>query len=114
MIAVIILIIILVQQIKFQKKEKILILQQHTAKIDMIRKDHSDTLEKIRVEMLNREETRNKQWIDSEKEVLLVLNGVSNLIDLSEKINRVEIDKIIETLKKINNDIQEIKKATRN
>lgn len=69
--------------------------QQHTAKIDNIRKDHSETLESIRLEMLRREEDSNRHWIESEKETLKVLNGVSNLLDLSEKINKVETDKII-------------------
>ena len=51
--------------------------QQHVAKIDNIRKEHGDVLEKLRVEMLKREEDRTRQWIESEKETLNVLSGVS-------------------------------------
>ena len=84
----------------FRKKniELKLIQQQHVAKIDIIRKEHSDTLEKIRVEMLKREDERGRQWMESEKETLHVLNGVSTLLDLSEKISRVESEKILKVL----------------
>lgn len=88
----------------FYKKMRIktaeinLLQQQHVAKVDNIRKEHSDTLEKIRVEMLKREEERNRLWMESEKETLHVLNGVSILLDLSEKIGRVESEKILKKL----------------
>ena len=78
--------------------ESKLMQQQHVAKVDNIRKEQSDTLEKIRVEMLKREEERGRQWMESEKETLHVLNGVSTLLDLSEKIGRVESEKILKVL----------------
>jgi hypothetical protein len=82
--------------------------QQHVAKVDIIRKEHSDTLEKIRVEMLKREEERSRQWIESEKETLHVLNGVSILLDLSEKIGRVESEKILKKLGEIEEQVLKI------
>lgn len=82
--------------------------QQHVAKVDIIRKEHSDTLEKIRVEMLKREEERSRQWIESEKETLHVLNGVSILLDLSEKIGRVESEKILKKLGEIEQQVLKI------
>ena len=82
--------------------------QQHAAKIDSIRKDHSERLEKIRIEMLKQEEDRTRQWIESEKETLHVLSGVSNLLDLSEKINRVESDKIVKLLHEIQGKVESI------
>lgn len=78
-----------------------LIQQQHIAKIDNIRKNHEDTLEKIRIEMLKREDDRTRQWNESEKETLYVLNGVSNLLDLSETFGKIESDKILKKLDKI-------------
>jgi len=75
-----------------------LIQQQHVARVDIIRKEHSDALEKVRIEMLKREEERSRQWMESEKETLHVLNGVSTLLDLSEKIGRVESEKILKRL----------------
>jgi hypothetical protein len=78
--------------------------QQHVAKIDNIRKEHSDVLEKLRVEMLKREEDRTRQWIESEKETLNVLSGVSMLLDLSEKIGRIESEKILSKLDEIENN----------
>jgi len=78
--------------------------QQHVAKIDNIRKEHGDVLEKLRVEMLKREEDRTRQWIESEKETLNVLSGVSMLLDLSEKIGRIESEKILSKLDEIENN----------
>jgi len=82
--------------------------QQHTARVDAIRKDHSDTLERIRVEMLKKEEERSRQWMESEKETLHVLNGVSMLLDLNEKIGRVESEKILLKLEEIREKIEKI------
>ena len=93
---------------RINKSEMKLMQQQHVAKIDSIRKDHSDTLEKIRMEMLKREEERGRQWMESERETLHVLGGVSNLLDLSEKINRVESDKIIQMLVEIQDKVEKI------
>jgi negative regulator of sigma E activity len=75
--------------------------QQHAAKIDNVRKEQLETLEKLRVEMLKREEERTRQWMESEKETLHVLNGVSNLLDLSEKLDKSESEKIIKKLDEI-------------
>ena len=64
--------------------------QQHAARIDVIRKENEEKLESLRVEMLKREEDRGRQWMESEKETLHVLNGVSNLLELSDKVDKVE------------------------
>jgi hypothetical protein len=82
--------------------------QQHIAKIDMIRKEHSDALEKIRLEMLKREEERTRQWMESEKETLHVLNGVSTLLDLSEKLGKSESDKILKKLDEIQGKVEKL------
>lgn len=82
--------------------------QQHTAKIDNVRKEQSETLEKLRVEMLKREEERTRQWMESEKETLHVLNGVSNLLDLSEKLDKSESEKIIKKLDEIYEKVSKI------
>jgi hypothetical protein len=100
--------LVIMRVLKKKNMEIKLIQQQHVAKIDIIRKEHSDTLEKIRVEMLKREEERNRQWIESEKETLHVLNGVSILLDLSEKIGRVESDKILKKLNEIQTQVIKI------
>lgn len=82
--------------------------QQHIAKIDNIRKEQTDTLEKLRTEMLKREEERTRQWMESEKETLHVLNGVSNLLDLSEKLDKSESEKIIKKLDEIYEKVSKI------
>ena len=85
-----------------------LLQQQHVSRVDLIRKDHSDTLEKIRVEMLKREEERTRQWMESEKETLHVLNGVSMLLDLNDKIEKNESEKILKKLDEIREKIEKI------
>lgn len=76
---------------------------QHAAKIDSLRKEHSITLENIRNEMLKKEEERTRQWVESEKETLQVLNGISQILELSDNISQRESEKIL-------NEIIEIKK----
>jgi hypothetical protein len=99
-LAILTMIVATIMMKKFDKKtsEMKLMQQQHVAKVDIIRKEHSDTLERIRIEMLKREEERGRQWMESEKETLHVLNGVSTLLDLSDKIGRVESEKILKVL----------------
>lgn len=79
--------------------------QQNIAKIDGIRKEHLKSLEQLRNETIKKNDERNRQWAESEKETLHVLNGVSNILDLSEKIGRVEADKIISKLNEIQTKI---------
>lgn len=96
----------LTKQLNKRNEEIKNIQQQHTAKIDLIRKDHSDILNGLRSEMLKKEEERTRQWIESEKETLHVLNGVSSLLELSENIGRVESEKIISKLEEIKGIIE--------
>jgi uncharacterized membrane protein YraQ (UPF0718 family) len=79
--------------------------QQHAVELASIQKEHCDVLEKIRLEMLKREEEKSRQWIESEKETLHVLNGVSTLLDLSDKFGRIESEKIIQMLEEIQEKI---------
>jgi hypothetical protein len=101
-------IIIAMRALRKKSAELKLSQQQHSAKIDVIRNDHATTLEKIRVEMLKKEEERGRQWMESVKETLHVLNGVSMLLDLNEKIGRVESEKILLKLDEIREKIEKI------
>lgn len=82
--------------------------QTSDCKINELNRIHENKMENIRLEMLKREDDKNRMWSESEKETLKVLSGVSNLLDLSEKINKVESDKII---KKLDDITQLIKKS---
>jgi hypothetical protein len=86
--------------------------QEHIAKIETLQREHSETLEKIRIEMLKREEERSRQWIESERETLHVLNGVSILLDLNEKIGKVESEKIMKKLDEIYEKLKRITSIT--
>lgn len=93
--------------LKYKEKEFITSQQQHSAKIDIIRKEQQEKLEAIRHEVSQHESERNKQWFESEREMLYVLSGVSNLLDISEKIGRIESDKILAKLDEINSKLIE-------
>ena len=101
-------IIIAMKTIKRKTAEIKLLQQQHVAKIDLIRGDHAETLEKIRVEMLKHEEERGRQWMESEKETLHVLNGVSMLLDLNDKIGKIESEKILLKLDEIREKVEKM------
>lgn len=99
--------------VKLSKKsaEMKLLQQQYAARIDVLRKEHADTMEKLRTEMLKREEDRSRQWMESERETLRVLNGVSSLLDLSKKMGRVDSDKIMKKLGEIQLKIENLKNS---
>jgi len=102
--------ILVVMRVLKKKNINIVFLQQqHVAKIDIIRKEHSNKLENLRIEMLRREEDRSRQWMESEKETLHVLNGVSNLLDLTNVVGRADSQKILSILDEIQIKIALIK-----
>jgi len=88
----------LLKVLKKKSSDMKLLQQQHVARVDVIRKEQNEKLESIRLEMLKREEERSRQWMESEKETLHVLNGVSSLLDLSEKIGRIESERILKKI----------------
>ena len=106
-----ILSLIMMKALKKKTEESKLMQQQHVARVDAIRKEHGDTLENLRIEMLKHEEDRTRQWMESEKETLHVLNGVSNLLDLTDKIGRVDSEKILKKLDEIQSKVEKLSKA---
>ena len=108
MILFFIIIFHVMKLLKNKVNEIKLMQQQHVAKIDVIRKEQSDILDKIRIEILKKEDERVRQWIESEKETLHVLNGVSTLFDLSKKVNSDESKKILNKLDEIRYKIEKI------
>jgi len=99
----------LLKVLKKKSSDLKLLQQQHVARIDNVRKEHSNNLENLRIEMLKREEERVRQWMESEKETLRVLNGVSNLLDLTDKIGRVDSEKILKKLGEIQTKVEKLK-----
>jgi len=95
----------LLKAMKKKSSDMKLLQQQHVARVDVIRKEQTEKLENIRLEMLKREEDRSRQWMESEKETLHVLNGVSSLLDLSEKIGRVESERILKKIEESNSNL---------
>ena len=96
-----ILFIVMLKKNDKKNKELRNIQQQYIGKIDSLRKEHAEILNGIRRESLKREEDRNNQWIESERELLNVLNGLSMFFDINEKLNKVESEKILAKLQEI-------------
>ena len=109
LVSTIFIIIFLFRQVNKKNIENKLLDFQHNAEMIDVRKEHCEVLERIRIEMLKREEEKNRQWIESEKETLHVLDGVSTLLDLSDKFGRIESEKIITILEDIQRKIIKIK-----
>lgn len=110
LIVFLVILLNIMKVLKGRTNERKLMQQQYIAKIDNIRKEHSDTLENLRLEMLKREEERTRQWIESEKETLHVLNGVSAILDLSEKVLNTELGKMQKSMVEICDKIEKIKR----
>jgi uncharacterized membrane protein len=87
-----------------KKNEKIMFQQkQNASRIDTIKEKYTDILDGLRVEMVKHENERVRQWMESEKETLHVLNGVSVLLELSDKVDKSEFKNINNKLKEIEN-----------
>ena len=99
------LIMTMVKIIKKKASDQKSLQLQHVARVDIIRKEQTEKLESLRIEMLKREEDRVRQWMESEKETLHVLNGVSNLLELSDKVDKVEFKKMNKALNAIETKI---------
>ena len=100
--------IYIIKALKRKNGEMKLMQQQHIAKIDAIRRENIDISERVRLEMLKKEEERGRQWMESEKETLHVLNGVSQLLDLNDRIGKAESEKILLKLDEIREKVEKI------
>lgn len=78
--------------------------------INNLTTNHIEQVEKIRTNSNKREEERSRQWFESEKETLKVLGGVSKLLDLNEKITKLESTKIMSKLDELIEELKKLKK----
>lgn len=74
---------------------------QSISKIDAIKDECFAKIESLRKENIDSLNNRANQWLESEKETLHVLNSVSNLLDLNEKIDHTEAENILIKLDEI-------------
>lgn len=74
---------------------------ENLKKIVSINDKFIEKLDNIRSEMIKKEDERNKEWRESEKETLLVLNGVNSVLEMSEKMKINDTLQITEKLKEI-------------
>ena len=82
--------------------------QLHLAKVDQLRKDQAIDLENIRREVSSHENERHQQFMENEKETLQVLSGVSTLLDITDKIGKIESEKILDKLEEIDSKIKKL------
>lgn len=66
--------------------------------INKLHQDHANKIDDIRQQQVKHEETLNKQWSESARETLQVLNGVSLILEMGEKASKYETDKILEKI----------------
>jgi hypothetical protein len=101
------------KKFKLKNSEFIQLQQQSAARIDQLNKNHAETLLREREHILKHEEERIYQWIESEKETLNVISGLSMLLDYNEKLGKIESEKILAKIQeaetKILNNIQNLK-----
>ena len=62
-------------------------------------KNNSKKIDEIRKEISEKDDSRNRQWNESEKETLGVLKGVTSLLEMSEKMGKNDTDNIIKEIK---------------
>lgn len=92
---------ILWRQSDITRKELKELNTSHAKSLEENKKDYIEKFEKLQNEYLNREEERNRQWSDSEKETLQVLNGVTSILEMSEKMGQKDTKEILEKLKTV-------------
>lgn len=74
---------------------------QSISKIDAVKDECFAKIESLRKENIDSLNNRANQWLESERETLHVLNNVSNLLDLNEKIDHTEAENILIKLDEI-------------
>lgn len=63
-----------------------------------LQKNHTEKIDKIRLEIMDKDAELNKQWRESEKETLIVLKGVNTVLEMSEKMKENDTEKIIDKI----------------
>lgn len=98
-------IVMLWKQYDGTRKELKELNKEHANKMEENRKEYVGKFEKLQEEYLRREEDRNKQWSESEKETLQVLNGVTSILEMSEKMGQKDTKDILDKLKLVEDKI---------
>lgn len=69
----------------------------------------------LQAKAIYREEQRNKEFLESEKETLKILNGVTNVLEMIEKVNDQDttniINKITEEAEKIRTQVDVLERT---
>ena len=85
------------------------LVSDHANKIDIIRKENTDKLDEVRLQIIEKEDKRNRESKEAEKEMINVLNGVNSVIELSEKYKMSDTQQILDKLKEIIMKIDSLK-----
>lgn len=79
--------------------------KDHAKEIQNLQSNHIDKLEGIRKEVLDRDDKRSKQQLDTEKEILSILNGLTQILELGEAKGKTEKALILDKLNDINSKL---------
>lgn len=77
----------------------------HADEIKKLNSEHAQKIEAIQNNAIKREEERSRQWLESEKETLNVLNGVTSLLEMGEKMDQTNRNTIYMKLQEMENRI---------
>lgn len=69
--------------------------------------EKSKESKELQAKAIDREEQRNKEFLESEKETLKILNGVTNVLEMIEKVNDQDTTNIIN---KVTDEADKIRK----
>ena len=72
--------------------------EKNSENILTLQKNHTEKIDGIRVEIMHKEDERNKQWRDAEKETLIVLKGENTVLEMSEKMKENDTEKILDRI----------------
>jgi len=104
------IVIYLFKQLIKNKKENFSVHIKSSDKIENMAKDHIEKLEKIREQIVQDDKIRSKSDSETEREILDILNSLTQLLELSDQKNKTEriliLDKLNDINRKLNTTIE--------
>jgi len=104
------IVIYLFKQLIKNKKENFSVHIKSSDKIENMAKDHIEKLEKIREQIVQDDKIRSKRDSETEREILHILNSLTQLLELSDQKNKTEriliLDKLNDINRKLNTTIE--------
>lgn len=78
----------------------------YSENLQNLHNDYDIKLEKIRDKTDLAEDARNKQWSDSEKEMVRLINNVAHVLEINQKLERADSKYLTDKLNQLENNIK--------